>query len=81
VGFPKREPPKNAVLEAFLGSLSITTQKLESSPTELHLRIPDISSGYHTITIQVTRDGYFKGTGSYELLIATSDSLEIQEEA
>ncbi|MFX1318518.1 MAG: hypothetical protein ACFE9D_09740 [Promethearchaeota archaeon] len=81
VGFPKNEPPKNAVLEAFLGALNIATQKLESSPTELHLRIPDVSSGYHNITIQVTRDGYFKGIGSYELLIAASDQIEYQEEA
>jgi hypothetical protein len=80
VGFPKNEPPKNAVLEAFLGNLNIATQKLEISPTELQLRIPDVSSGYHTITIQVTRDGYFKGTGSYELLIAPGDPLEVQAE-
>jgi hypothetical protein len=81
VGFPRNEPLKNAVLEAFLGTLNVATQKLESSPTELNLRIPDISAGYHTITIQVTRDGYFKGTGSYELLIATSDVSELQEDA
>jgi len=80
VGFPKNEIPENAVLEAFLGNLNITIQKIESSPTELHLRIPNVSSGYHNITIQVTRDGYFTGTGSYELLIATSDQIEIQEE-
>ncbi len=76
VGFPGNEPPKNAVLEAFLGNLNITTQKLESSPTELHLRIPVVSPGYHTITIQVTQEGYFKGTSSYELLIATGEPHE-----
>lgn len=80
VGFPRNEPPKNAVLEGFLGNLNIATQKLESSPTELHLRIPDVSPGYHTITIQVTREGYFKGTGSYEILIATGEPLEPQAE-
>lgn len=79
VGFPGDEIPKGAVLEAFLGSLNVSTQKLESSPTELHLRIPEISSGYHKITILVTQQGYFQGRSSYELLIAkgeTPDQLE-----
>ena|GEM_PF-2882478 len=79
VGLPGNEPPKNAVLEGFLGNLNIITQKLESSPTELHLRIPEVSPGYHRITIQVTQEGYFTGSSSYELLIATSELHENQD--
>ncbi len=74
VGLPGNEPPKTAVLEAFLGTLNISTQKLESSPTELSLRIPDVGPGYHTITIQVTQEGYFTGRNSYELLIAPGET-------
>lgn len=73
VGFPRNAPPKGALIEAFFGKLNIYAQKLESSPTEVQIQIPDVSSGYHTITIQVTQEGYFKGTNSYELLVATSE--------
>ncbi len=79
IGFPGNGPPKNALLEAFLGNLNITTQKLQSSPTELGLRIPEVSPGYHKITIQVTHEGYFKGTSSYELLIAKGEPHETLE--
>jgi hypothetical protein len=76
VDFPRHQLPKNAVLEAFLGNLNITTQKLESSPTELRLQIPQVDSGYHKITIRVSQEGYFRGMSSYELLIAKSDDHE-----
>jgi hypothetical protein len=79
VGLPGSAHPKHAVLEAFLGNLNILTQKLESSPTVLSLRIPDVTPGYHNITIQVTQQGYFKGMGSYEILIATGESEQTLE--
>ena len=79
VGFPGNTHPKHAVLEAFLGNLNVSTQKLESSPTELSLRIPDVNPGYHTVTIQVTQDGYFKGTSTYELLIVTGEPEQTLE--
>lgn len=74
VGLPRNESPKGAVLETFLGDLNITTQKLEESPTQLQVIIPDVSPGYHKITVQVTKDGYFKGSSSYELLIAPGEA-------
>ena len=73
VGFPRNEHPKSAVLEAFLDNLNIATQKLESSPTELSLQIPEVAPGYHTISIQITQEGYFNGRHSYELLIAPGE--------
>jgi hypothetical protein len=79
VGLPRNETLKGALIEAFFDNLNIYTQKLVSSPSEVPLQIPEVSSGYHTITIQVTQEGYFKGTNSYELLVATSeiqDSIE-----
>jgi hypothetical protein len=79
VGLPGSAHPKHAVLEAFLGNLNILTQKLESSPTELSLRIPDVLPGYRKIIIQVTQEGYFKGTSSYELLIVTGESEQAME--
>jgi len=79
VGFPGNAHPKHAVLEAFLGNLNVSTQKLESSPTELSLRIPDVHPGYHTVTIQVTQEGYFKGTSTYELLIVTGEPEQTLE--
>jgi hypothetical protein len=79
VGLPRGAHLKHAVLEAFLGSLNVSTQKVESSPTELSLQIPDVRPGYHTITIQVSQDGYFKGSSSYELLIATGESEQALE--
>lgn len=79
VGLPGNVHPKHALLEAFFGTLNISTQKLESSPTELSLRIPDVHPGYHTVTIQVTQEGYFKGTSSYELLIVTGESEQVSE--
>ncbi|MFX1566193.1 MAG: hypothetical protein ACFFCH_09395 [Promethearchaeota archaeon] len=79
VGFPGNATPKGALIEAFFDNLNIYTQKLESSPSEVQLQIPEVSSGYHTITIQVTQEGYFKGINSYELLVATSEIQDSRE--
>jgi hypothetical protein len=73
VGFPGQTPPKGAVLEAFFGDLVVATQKIERSPVDLSLQIPEIDSGYHKITVRVSRDGYFSATNAYELLIAPGE--------
>ena len=80
VGFPGSAHPKHAVLEAFLGNLNVLTQKLESNPAELSLRIPDVHPGYHKVTIQITQEGYFKGLSSYELLIVAGESEQALEQ-
>jgi uncharacterized protein (DUF58 family) len=69
IGFPRNASPKGAVLEAYLRDLNITTQKVEMSPTQLSIRVPEISPGYHKIMVQVSQEGYFNGSSSYEVLI------------
>jgi len=73
VGFPGEVSPKGAVLEAFLSDLAVATQKIESSPVNLVLQLPEINPGYHKITIRVSQDGYFTATNAYELLIAPGE--------
>jgi hypothetical protein len=70
IGFPSHTSSKGALVEASLGSLSVATQKLESSPTQLTLTVPELQPGYHKIIVRVTKIGCFSGSGSYELLIA-----------
>ncbi len=73
-GFPSHTSPKGALVEAFLGPLSVATEKLEGSPTKLTLTIPELQPGYHKVTIRVTKMGCFSGTSDYELLIAPQQS-------
>ena len=73
VGFPGEATPKGAVLEAFLGDLVVATQKIEESPVNLVLQIPEINPGYHKIIVRVSREGYFTATNAYELLIAPGE--------
>jgi len=70
IGLPGNASPKGAVLEAFLGDLVVAAQKVEASPTQLPLKVPDITPGYHTFEVKVSQLGYFSGSSSYELLIA-----------
>lgn len=73
IGLPGNASPKGAVLEAFLGDLVIAAQKVEASPTQLSLKVPDISPGYHNFEVKVSQLGYFSGSSSYELLIAPGE--------
>ena len=73
IGLPGNVSPKGAVLEAFLGDLVIAAQKVEASPTQLPLKIPDITPGYHNFEVKVSQLGYFSGSSSYELLIAPGE--------
>ena len=73
IGLPGNASPKGAVLEAFLGDLVIATQKVEVSPTQLPLKVPDITPGYHNFVVKVSQLGYFSGSSSYELLIAPGE--------
>ena len=73
VGLPGEVSPKGAVLEAFFGDLVVATQKIEQSPVNLSLRIPEVAPGYRKITVRVTQDGYFSATNAYELLIAPGE--------
>lgn len=73
VGLPGDTSPKGAILEAFLGDLIIAAQKVEASPTQLPLKVPDISPGYHKIVVKVSQVGYFSASSSYELLIAPGE--------
>ena len=70
IGLPGNASPKGAVLEAFLGDLVVAAQKVEASPTQLPLKVPDITPGYHKFEVKVSQLGYFSGSSSYELLIA-----------
>jgi len=70
--FPGATPVKGAVLEASLGGVEIATEKLESSPTQLCLAVPNLRPGYYKLDVQVTRLGCFAGKSSYELLITPS---------
>ncbi len=74
IGLPRNASPKGAILEAFLGELNIAAQKVEGSPTELKIHIPDVTPGYHKILVRVIQESYFTGSSSYELLIAPADS-------
>ena len=74
VGFPGEVSPKGAVLEAFFGDLVVAIQKIEGSPLDLSLQIPDINPGYHRITIRVSQDGFFSATNAYELLIVPGEA-------
>jgi hypothetical protein len=73
IGLPGNASPKGAVLEAFLGDLVIAAQKVEASPTQLPLKVPDIPPGYHNFEVKVSQLGYFSGSSSYELLIAPGE--------
>lgn len=73
IGLPGNASPKGAVLEAFLGDLVIAAQKVEASPTQLPLKVPDITPGYHNFEVKVSQLGYFSGSSSYELLIAPGE--------
>jgi uncharacterized protein (DUF58 family) len=73
VGLPGEASPKGAVLEAFFGELVVATQKIEGSPVNLALQIPEISPGYHKIIVRVSQEGYFSATNAFELLIAPGD--------
>jgi hypothetical protein len=73
IGLPGNASPKGAVLEAFLGDLVIAAQKVEESPTQLPLKVPDITPGYHNFEVKVSQLGYFSGSSSYELLIAPGE--------
>lgn len=68
--FPGAMPIKGAVIEASLGGVAVATEKLEGSPTQLTLAVPNLRPGYYTLDVQVTRLGCFTGKSSYELLIA-----------
>jgi hypothetical protein len=67
--FPGAISSKGAVLEASLGDLAVATEKLEGSPTQLTLAVPDLPPGYYILGVQVSRLGCFTGNGSFELLI------------
>jgi len=67
--FPGATPVKGAVLEASLGGIEVATEKLEGSPAQLSLAVPNLRPGYYTLDVQVTRLGCFTGKSSYELLI------------
>lgn len=69
IGFPDQASPKGAVLEAFIGNFNVATEKVEGSPTQLNLRVPEINPGYHKISTRVSQEGYFTSTSDYELLI------------
>lgn len=73
IGLPGNASPKGAVLEAFLGDLVVAAQKVEMSPTQLPLKVPDITPGYHNFEVKVSQLGYFSGSSSYELLIAPGE--------
>lgn len=73
IGLPGNASPKGAVLEAFLGDLVVAAQKVEASPTQLPLKVPDILPGYHNFEVKVSQLGYFSGSSSYELLIAPGE--------
>ncbi len=73
IGLPGNASPKGAVLEAFLGDLVVAAQKVEASPTQLPLKVPDITPGYHKFEVKVSQLGYFSGSSSYELLIAPGE--------
>ncbi len=73
IGLPGNASPKGAVLEAFLGDLVVAAQKVEASPTQLPLKVPDITPGYHNFEVKVSQLGYFSGSSSYELLIAPGE--------
>ncbi len=80
IGFPRKINPKGAILEAFLKNLNIATQKVDTSPTTLLVKIPEITVGYHKITVRVSQEGYFAGSSSYELLIAQGDQPIVSSE-
>lgn len=73
-GFPSHTSSKGALVEAFLRSLSVATQKLEGSPTQLTLTVPELQPGYHKIKIRVTKIGCFSGASDYELLVTPHQS-------
>jgi hypothetical protein len=73
IGLPGNASPKGAVLEAFLGDLVIAAQKVEASPTQLPLKVPNLTPGYHNFEVKVSQLGYFSGSSSYELLIAPGE--------
>jgi hypothetical protein len=70
--FPGALPAKGAILEASLEGVAVVTEKLEGSPTQLALAVPNLPPGYYTLDVQVTQLGCFTGKSSYELLIAPS---------
>ncbi len=74
IGFPGNASPKGAVLEAYLRDLNIATQKVELNPTQLSIKIPEISPGYHKIMVRVSQEGYFNGSSSYEMLIVPGET-------
>jgi len=67
--FPSHISSKGALVEAFVKSLSVVTEKLEGSPTNLSIAVPELPPGYYKIIVRVTKMGCFSGSGSYELLI------------
>jgi hypothetical protein len=67
--FPGATPAKGAVLEASLGGVEVAVEKLEGSPTQLSLAVPNLRPGYYTLDVQVTHLGCFAGKSSYELLV------------
>jgi hypothetical protein len=73
IGFPRDVSPKGAILEAFLGDIVIAAQKVESSPTQLPFKVPDMPPGYYKVVVRVSQEGYFSGSSSYELLIAPGE--------
>lgn len=68
-GFPGAMAAKGAVLEASLGGIALATEKLEGSPTQLTLVVPNVHPGYYTLDVEVTHLGCFAGKGAYELLV------------
>ncbi len=72
-GLPKNAPLKGVLLEVFFGSKTIAVEKLEISPFELILDIPNLRPGYHKVTVRARKLGYFDGTSDYELLIAQGE--------